>query len=209
MIDELSVLLEEFPGAANRTRCFTHILNLVAKSILKQFDLPKAKAGEALSTAMEALSDLAGDIEAEEAHMGGDSAEDDDSDDDEDGLADPWDMMTDDEIAELDESLQPVRLVLVKVISVWDLSLFLVSTNIYFLFTSASKTRFYHQELNNNCSTGMDVDLGSAHRGQQSCKNDAPFMPYDAARRFNPMELHIRHAEVCSGIPRTTERFDW
>lgn len=118
MIDELSVLLEEFPGAANRTRCFTHILNLVAKSILKQFDLPKAKAGEALSTAMEALSDLAGDIEAEEAHMGGDSAEDDDSDDDEDGLADPWDMMTDDEIAELDESLQPVRLVLVKVISV-------------------------------------------------------------------------------------------
>jgi hypothetical protein len=47
-------------------------------------------------------------------------AKDDDSDDDEDGLADSWDMMTDDEIAELDKSLQPlaVRLVLVKVISV-------------------------------------------------------------------------------------------
>ena len=118
MIDELSVLLEEFPGAANRTRCFTHVLNLVAKSILKQFDLPKAKAGEALSAAMEALSVLAGDIETEEVDMDGDLAEDDDSDDDEDGIADPRDVMTDSEIAELDESLQPVRLVLVKVISI-------------------------------------------------------------------------------------------
>jgi len=118
MIDKLSVLLEEFPGAANRTRYFTHILNLVAKSSLKQFDLPKAKAGKALSAAMEALSVLAGDIETEEAHMGGDLAKYDDSDDNEDGLADLWDMMTDNEIAKLDESLQPVRLVLVKVISV-------------------------------------------------------------------------------------------
>ena len=67
---------------------------------------------------MEALSSLAGDIETKEADMGGDLAEDDDEDDDEDGLADPQDMMTDDEIAELDESLQPVWLVLVKVISV-------------------------------------------------------------------------------------------
>lgn len=118
MIDELSVLLEEFPGAANRTWCFTHILNLVAKSILKQFDLPKAKASEALSAAMEALSVLAGDIETEEVDMDGDLAEDDDSDDDEDGIADPRDVMTESEIAELDESLQPVRLVLVKVISI-------------------------------------------------------------------------------------------
>ena len=92
--------------------------NLVAKSILKQFNLPKAKAGEALSTAMEVLSGLAGDIETMEAEMGRDLAEDDDEDQDEDGLADNRDMMTDKEIAELNESLQPVRLVLVKVISV-------------------------------------------------------------------------------------------
>ena len=55
MIDELSVLLEKFPGAANRMRCFMHILNLVAKSILKQFNLPKAKTGKALSAAMEVI----------------------------------------------------------------------------------------------------------------------------------------------------------
>ena len=67
---------------------------------------------------MEVLSILAGDIESEEVDMDGDLAEDDDSDDDEDGMADPRDVMTDYEIAELDESLQPVRLVLVKVISI-------------------------------------------------------------------------------------------
>ncbi|KAF8886590.1 hypothetical protein BD779DRAFT_1441552 [Infundibulicybe gibba] len=31
MIDELAKLISAFPGAANRTRCFTHILNLTAK----------------------------------------------------------------------------------------------------------------------------------------------------------------------------------
>jgi len=36
---------------------------------------------------MEALSVFTGDNETEEAHMGGDLAEDDDSDDDKDGLA--------------------------------------------------------------------------------------------------------------------------
>jgi hypothetical protein len=44
MIDKLSSMLEDFPGAANWTRCFSHILNLVAKCVMKQFDLPKAKA---------------------------------------------------------------------------------------------------------------------------------------------------------------------
>jgi hypothetical protein len=44
MIEHLSTLIENFPGAANQTRCFTHILNLVAKSILRQFDTPKKAA---------------------------------------------------------------------------------------------------------------------------------------------------------------------
>ncbi|KAF8964442.1 hypothetical protein BDZ97DRAFT_1624243, partial [Flammula alnicola] len=38
MIDHLATLLAEFPGSANQTRCFTHILNLVAKCIMRQFD---------------------------------------------------------------------------------------------------------------------------------------------------------------------------
>ena len=55
MIDKLSKLLKEFPGSANHTRCFNHILNLIAKSIMRQFDLPKAKVGEALEATAEAL----------------------------------------------------------------------------------------------------------------------------------------------------------
>ena len=43
MIDHLAILLEAFPRSANHTRCFTHILNLVAKCIMKQFDAPKKK----------------------------------------------------------------------------------------------------------------------------------------------------------------------
>lgn len=118
MIDELELMLEDFPGAPNRTQCFTHILNLVAKSMMKQFDLPKAKAGEALTTAVQALSTLAGDIETEETEIDGDMAQDGDNEDDKDGLADVRDGMSDEEIAKLNESLQPVRLVLVKVSSV-------------------------------------------------------------------------------------------
>jgi hypothetical protein len=45
MIEHLSTLIENFPGATNQTRCFTHILSLVVKSILCQFE-PKKKTGD-------------------------------------------------------------------------------------------------------------------------------------------------------------------
>ena len=116
MIDTLAELVVAFPGAANRTRCFTHILNLVIKVMLRQFDVPKAKAGEALDVASQALADLAGDIEMEEAAMdpGGD---DEDSDDREEGWLDALDGMSQEEREELDVSVRPMRLMLVKVSS--------------------------------------------------------------------------------------------
>ena len=120
MINELSKLLDNFPGAANHTRCFTHTLNLVSKSILKQFNLPKAEADDALDAAAQALADLAGDIEVEEKLMGNDLVEDDEDDDNSEGLADIRGEMSAEEVVELDESLWPVQLVLVKVISVSD-----------------------------------------------------------------------------------------
>jgi hypothetical protein len=43
MIDHLATMLDNYPGSANRTCCFTHILNLAAKCIMKQFDAPKKK----------------------------------------------------------------------------------------------------------------------------------------------------------------------
>ena len=66
MIEELADLLEAFPGAANRTRCFMHILNLVAKRIIKQFDIPKAQGDEVLDDVAKELATLAIDLDMEE-----------------------------------------------------------------------------------------------------------------------------------------------
>ena len=117
MIEELTKHLDKFPGAKNRTRCFTHILNLVAKCILKQFDVPKAKAGIVLDDAAAALQDLAGDIEAEEGDMAlaGDMSSEAD-DDNEQSLLDAQEGMSEEEVTALEKSVQPVQLVLVKVI---------------------------------------------------------------------------------------------
>ena len=116
MIDVLPTLLTEFPGKKNRMRCFAHILNLVAKIILRQFDIPKAKDGAILDEAAQAMADLAEEIEFEGEQMVLDMAFDDDlMDDDEDGMMDIREDMTLDEVKELEQSVKPVRMVLIKV----------------------------------------------------------------------------------------------
>ena len=118
------MLIDDFPGASNQTRCFLHILNLVVKSILKQFDLPKSKKkvktgdndggdenDEIIDKAAEELLKLAGDVEMEGELM----ADDDEEDDNEDGWIDERDEMTEDELKELSASVSPVRLLLTKV----------------------------------------------------------------------------------------------
>lgn len=109
MIDELAKILEAFPGASNRTRCFAHILNLVARCILKQFDLPKAQWDD--DETMRAMTELAANIDQEEAEMDDGEGED----DSEDGMIDITAEMSEEEIEELEQTAQPVRLVLVKV----------------------------------------------------------------------------------------------
>ena len=66
MVDELSKLLRNFPGDVNRTRCFLHIVNLVAKQLLKQFDVPRKDTDSALDEAEKQLLDLAAGIDIEE-----------------------------------------------------------------------------------------------------------------------------------------------
>ena len=70
MIKELRNLLDNFPGTVNQTRCFIHILNLVVKSILAQFDLSKAQVNVAdkmfyLAEGLELEEDTAGKKEEE------------------------------------------------------------------------------------------------------------------------------------------------
>ena len=117
MINQLEDLLEEFPGASNQTWCFAHILNLVVKSILHQFDVPKAKANEALDHATKNLLHIADDIEVEEAETQA-AAGDDELEDNIDGWVDEQTLMNEEDKQKLDASVQPVRLVLTKVRSI-------------------------------------------------------------------------------------------
>src|ERR1700679_1558815 len=61
--------IDHFPGAANQTRCFSHILNLAAKSILCQFDASKknnAEDSEDLGEAANVLEELTRELELDE-----------------------------------------------------------------------------------------------------------------------------------------------
>ena len=122
MIRHLEVLIDEFRGRKSQTRCFAHILNLIAKSILRQFDIPRAQVNNDDATV--ALIELAGNIEFEEEEMDeyGDNDNDDDNSDDQEEVmenTDDWvnerEAMTMEQLAELDKSVQPVRRMLVKV----------------------------------------------------------------------------------------------
>ncbi|EIW51357.1 uncharacterized protein TRAVEDRAFT_104831, partial [Trametes versicolor FP-101664 SS1] len=45
MVDILGDHLDAFEGSLGRVRCFAHVINLVVKTLLRQFDVPaKAKA---------------------------------------------------------------------------------------------------------------------------------------------------------------------
>ena len=43
MIESLADIMLDFDGEPNRARCLAHIINLVVKIILRQFDIPKKK----------------------------------------------------------------------------------------------------------------------------------------------------------------------
>jgi hypothetical protein len=126
MIESLADLLSDFPGAANRTRCFTHILNLVAKCIMKQFDAPKFKKrhlqdddvanfdgetsdDEDLEGLQVALHELEDEVEDEdEESVENERAADEEIDELRKG-------MTAKEIKDLERCIKPMRLVLTKV----------------------------------------------------------------------------------------------
>jgi hypothetical protein len=116
MIDELVDLLPNFPGAANRCRCFLHIVNLVAKTLLKQFEVPKKDVEAALDAAERELLELAAGADMDELVTVAEGGLGDNEDaDDVDGWVNEMNLLSDDESEELRRSIQPVRLVIVKV----------------------------------------------------------------------------------------------
>ena len=124
MIEELAILIDDFPGAANQTRCFLHVLNLVVKSIIKQFDLPASKKTSDnedddenyMVEATNELLKLAREIEREEEITASRGDEEDATEDDNvEGWVDEREEMTDAELLKLEASVKPVRLLLSKV----------------------------------------------------------------------------------------------
>jgi hypothetical protein len=114
MIEELAIQLDNFPGSANRVRCFAHILNLVVKSIMRQFDVPDKKKGEVVDDATRELHKLAGDIEGEDS-LSQSCVGDVESKDNVEGWVDERDEMDADELTALDNDVRPVRFLLTKV----------------------------------------------------------------------------------------------
>ena len=110
MIQELETLTPEFAGFASHTRCFLHIVNLVAKSMLRQFDAKKVTIKR--DSEMAALAD---ELAEEEAIADEIEDNDDNEIDNEDGWIDEMNSQTDDERIKLEDSMRPVRLALAKV----------------------------------------------------------------------------------------------
>ncbi len=66
MISILADTVPDFPGEKHRTRCFAHIVNLVAKSLLNQFKPPKKKKEDAVNDVKRDLIELADGLEWED-----------------------------------------------------------------------------------------------------------------------------------------------
>lgn len=113
MTAELADLLAHFGGETGRTRCFLHVINLVAKMLIRQFDLPKAKGG-AESTDKE-LKELVEDVDLEDLETRLANGEGEDNRDNTDGWVNELEFLTDDERAELEQHLRPLRVILAKV----------------------------------------------------------------------------------------------
>ena len=122
LVNSLEDLVNSFAGPANQIRCFAHVINLVAKTILRQFEVGKPGAGrETVDAEAEAiLADLAAgtDLEGLYDDDGAAGSEEDDGaslDDDVDGWIDERDDLSEEEREELRESVLPVKLALAKV----------------------------------------------------------------------------------------------
>ena len=137
MVEHLSNIIPTFPGAANRARCTAHIVNLVAKVILRQFDAtharkktkqPKktsentndnenANVNEANNTELvsdeDDLTGLAEGLDREEQEV----ADDEDDDMSENIAADLEDIeeAMKDEISEVAKKVKPIQRIMFKV----------------------------------------------------------------------------------------------
>ena len=115
MIKALSELVPTFMGTASQTRCFLHVINLIAKTLLHQFDAKKAdlrdtelaKIGVDGETAADTLSESGqGDLDFDDNTEATNNVE---------GWIDESDDLTAEEVEQLERATRPIRSALFKV----------------------------------------------------------------------------------------------
>lgn len=116
MVNELSRLAPTFAGPASQTRCFLHIVNLIAKSLLHQFDA--TSAGDELEEEESSENELEGpgcgveDFAEDEEENEAENVEAGDNDE---GWVDESQDLTARDLEELQRTTRPVRAALLKV----------------------------------------------------------------------------------------------
>lgn len=119
MVAKLAEAIPSFPGSPNQVRCFAHIINLVAKTVLRQFDAGKdGKMGDQDTAAV--LAEVVAGLDLDQtATDDGDVDVDTDTveelDNDVDGWVDERTDLSEEEREELRDAVLPVKLILNKV----------------------------------------------------------------------------------------------
>ncbi|KAL1937246.1 hypothetical protein VTO73DRAFT_13915 [Trametes versicolor] len=116
MMEVMGGMLPDFPGGPNRGRCFDHVVNLCAKSVLRPFDVTPKKVEETMAEAERALQELAEGLELDNVVPAEVNEEDEGGslDDDMDGYVDEYVALSAVERVELDRNVYPVKKVLLK-----------------------------------------------------------------------------------------------
>lgn len=180
MISELDFQLEEF-SEVNRIRCFLHVVNLVAKSLLKQFDVGNKHSestGADDEEVEKLLAELAKDFENEESVTQSLDDTDEEMLDDVDNAVDGEDILTEDERAEIAAGIRPVTLVLAKVSAPRCPRSELKRQDL------ASKTRLQGHQFDDHSLACME---GGRRKIEDGCSNNASRCP-------DALEFDLRHA---------------
>ena len=120
-------MLQNF-SEVGHTWCFLHIVNLIAKSVIRQFDIQKKWDNEHLDEAEQELHNLAGDVDLEneqaedvmeQCQINSDIDMEAESDDNIKGWIDEMMLPSLTECEWVEEDIHPVKLILVKVRYQW------------------------------------------------------------------------------------------
>lgn len=215
MIEALVEIIARFPGQKNRVRCFAHIINLVVKIILRQFDSrvkkTKGSSGE-LAEAIEQLEktldldEMAMDIDEDEEGEGEDENEDVD-DDAMDGV-DEVEKALGERLSNMEAQSKPIKLILTKVsrtvtysglhglIELDPQPRSLSATITTPPHITASKTVLCDQELADQSSTSMggDSERTVKHVRGKGGRNQGSQV---SSRHSHSLELYLRYARLC------------